>query len=364
MKNFRKYSVVLFVIVMMPFQRPARAQEVRRITTIDSLQKLGKDRKKFVQFNNSFESTDFVYVEVDQAKKRLEFANCKFSNLFELSGVIHEHGLVMRTCEFVEGADFSYSSFSDSVVLDHVIFLKNPKFTNCTLPDSIHLENVEFNGGELVDFSSCQLRKNASKCVLQLSNTPVYKIVLPYDLFQFDQSIEEQYDESVAISIYESLIRNCKEAHLTQSAERWDIEYQQYRNRARFGILGSAFNYLQEKWWNFGYDRDRVLFVWLPTWFFIFFMINYIFLNPLLEIYNDEEIRKSFAEEKKRIGKRRRFIYAMIYTSVIYFSPKLSISAMSFKHLGVLSYIFFIYLMGTLHVVIGIAGFISMGVSN
>jgi hypothetical protein len=349
----KSYKFILLLLVVIA-GRPVIAQQVRDINTIDALQNLGMKKKLFIQFDSeSFHATDVVAVRLGRAQKKLEFSGCVLVNAFELSGIHHDHGLVMRNCAFDGAADFSYSTFADSLVLDRVTFAKNLKLTSCILPPSIHLKLVEFNGSDLVDFSSCQLPQGASKCILQLDSTSVYELVIPYNLFEFNVPIQKQYG-SAATSVYESLIRNCKEAHLLESAEMWDIEYLKYQNNIKFGFLGPAINYLQEEWWNFGYNREWVFWKWLPIWFLVFLVINSIFLNRLLEIYNDEEIGRSFGGGKKIIH-GHRFTYALIYTAAIYFHFGLSVSAMNFRKLGIF-YIFLVYIVGTLHVIIGITG--------
>lgn len=324
------------------------------------------DSLDFIFIDNAFSERDTINVEIGTVDKAIRFDNCKFTNKFAMKAVEYNSKLEVSHCNFNSIADFSHSYFKDSIFFDLVDFSQSPNLAFCRLPKFISFKETTIHSDSKIDFSTCYLADNKKKCVVKFIGTQsCSNMIIPYDLFEIDTF--QQADYSVAhddrIRTYESLIKNCKEAGLLESVQKWDIDYRKYVNKTKYGIAGIAFNWLNECWWNFGYNQAKILWFWTPVFFLLFCAINRVALLKLQNVYFDEDIGKSFKISKdspKAILGKHKFIYSIIYTAAIFFNFRLTLSAMNLKnHLG-MAYIFLIYVIGTIHVVFGL-GYILNG---
>jgi hypothetical protein len=191
------------------------------------------------------------------------------------------------------------------------------------------------------------------------------KMIVPHELFIYDfeqkNSKGEPYSHSERIRIYETLIKNSSNAGLMTSAIEWDKDYKRYMYRYNNRYVGPAWTWINDCWWDFGYGKWRIFWIWMPLFFLIFTLLNIIFLPRLLDVYYDDEIGNTFKMEhtsKAVLVRRYRFSYSVVYTAAIYFNFKLSFAGMNFKRPWWNLYILLIYSIGTIHVIFGVVGYI------
>ncbi len=56
---------------------------------------------------------------------------------------------------------------------------------------------------------------------------------------------------------------------MTDSEEGWSIEYKKVKNYHEYGLIGGfLINFINEWYWNFGFSRERILFVMATGIFF------------------------------------------------------------------------------------------------
>ncbi len=173
--------------------------------------------------------------------------------------------------------------------------------------------------------------------------------------------------------IYEAIIKTCKDAGMLESADGWDIEFQRFQNLHKYTFWGCSFwgsfiNFLNDWWWGFGHEKWKILWIWLPLFFFIFVLYNSFRIEILYnKMYCDEELGSTFL---RNIGRRKnhhnvyepdfskrkyRILYAIFYTAAIYFGFKLKHEAVNYMYTRGFLYLYLIYLFGAIHVAFGLS---------
>ncbi|MFD2937078.1 hypothetical protein [Spirosoma flavum] len=269
-----------------------------------------------------------------------------------------------------------------------------PTFNQTILPREINFINTTFdygstgNIGSRIDFRKAQLytrmpdilseykRDNIlnlmlkefkkeginKKCEIFIKNTDASKFILPYDNFLLRFGDDASLDEKG--SVYESIINTCKQVGMTESAQNWDIEYRKLQLNHDWPILGKYIIFFNEYWWLFGYEKWRILLKWLPLFFLFFFFINMLVIDKLYSsVYKDEDIGKAFAKWSGRVPilnvLKYRISYTFFFTAMIYFGLKLNHEAINYKNLWGLFYLYFMYLVGSIHIAFALSYILS-----
>lgn len=348
---------ILFFVLLVAGANTLFAQSKQeKITTVPDLEKLNSSQypnKVEIELLDSGETID---IRVGKEEHPIDFSFCTFYHPFRMSVKFFHNAIFQGETKFLGPADFSYSKFSDSLVFVTTDFYNEVNFKHCLLPKAIRFNKVDFKGDAKVDFSGSRLQTEGVKCRLVIKETDLANMVLPYDLFEFE--FREPTNEEKQEQAYEVTIKNCRDAGMIESAQKWDIDLQKLRNERRMGaFLGGIFNFLNEVWWNFGYAKGRIFWLWMWVFFAIFYCINFLFLPGLLKAYDDEEVGRSFREGHDTLSQTlrlHRLMYTLAFTAFIYFNFRLTTSAMNFTYPWRMIYIFIVYCVGTLHVVLGV----------
>ena len=258
----------------------------------------------------------------------------------------------------------------------NAIFLDVPRFLQAQLPDTLVFTEINLNGiEENVDFREFvldSLRKRQghdAKCRLYLdgiSPNNLAKLIIPFNLFELD------FPDSTYVSnatpfpyaekevIYETVIKKCRDVGMMESVQGWSIAYQKFQNEHEFGSIGILFNWLNETWWNFGYAKWRILYLWTPFFFIVFCLINYLTLeSQLRRLYFDPTIGQNYRDTKLEnptemidyFAKDRweKLAYTLHYTGVIFFGIKVKHEALNFRSFGWVLYFYLVFIVGILH---------------
>ena len=169
--------------------------------------------------------------------------------------------------EFNDEVNFNGSIFLDKSYFNNCTFRVTPLFVNTQLPSELHFENVKFDYknpvdiNAKIDFSFTQvdsLRKRTkdprAKCLLLLHGTDISRLILPYDRFVIkfdttkltDNTSEAIYSYEEKCSLYEIILKNCRDAGKSESVRGWDIDYRKMQNIHRFGSTGRYINSFNE----------------------------------------------------------------------------------------------------------------------
>ncbi|RYC70020.1 pentapeptide repeat-containing protein [Spirosoma sordidisoli] len=352
--------------------------------------------RRYVGFDYSyFESANFNYSTFAEPAsfqgvtfgEDTNFDGVAFLGKADFSGALFERISHLSDIYFNDEAKFSSTIFPQFTTFNSSTFAINPVFTNAQLPNELSFNDVQFTYkspleiNAKVDFTHTQidsLRKRtgdpSAKCIISLRNTDVSRFILPYDYFKiaFDELLPLNDSVLVALldsnkpkpvytyeeksSLYEALIKNCQEAGMTKSVQGWDIEYRKMQNEYKFGWLSLFINYFNEWWWNFGYDRWRILVIWLPFFFLSFLTYNYWHIERLRsKMYQDSELGIHFKDQAGNSPRpvfknwRKRFSFVFFYTAVIYFGFKIRHESVNYNYTRGLLYLYLMYAIGTIH---------------
>lgn len=324
-------------------------------------------------FNNEavFSSTIFEGDDV--------FSRTRFSNKAYFVGAVFETRQQFRGTYFGDEVSFVRACFGDALDFREVTFTKPPVFLDAQLPDRLAFNGIRFlypltsDVSSKIDFRRARtdsLRNRRAplinwkeKCRIMIDGTDAGRFLLPHDRFYLEFGEWATYDERM--STYETIIKTCQEAGMIESVEGWDIEYRAFQNDYKFGRFGEYINFFNEWWWNFGYDRWRILVIWLPFFFLCFLTYNYFRLPQLWNrMYKDPELGKVFRKARASIQVpeehgSKRFAFAFFYTAVIYFGFKIRHEGVNYDYTRGLLYLYFMYAVGTLHMAFALSYILS-----
>jgi hypothetical protein len=244
--------------------------------------------------------------------------------------------LTFYQCIFKKRLDFSNCSLKDCKLI----------LSECSLPDTLDLSNMEIAGSGLIDLLENNSRQANKKCELFLSNTNASKIKLQYNDFHlnFPDSIidNERFRDNVS-NVYESLLVNLKANGYERSYTTLDIEYKDWQSRHNLNM------WISNWWWKYGYEKWRVIFVSLIL-LLLFSAVNKRIYNQLMETYKVESLDwNNFTFSKRRmIRELKKFQLSFFYTSFIFFKLGLDFKLIKFQNTWYVMLLFFEYLLGLL----------------
>ena len=318
-------------------------------------------------FTGSTFKEDFNIINTN-CNKKISFLNTKFLKSFTLLNSVFGSDVDFENAIFRNSLRIQNVRFRGNVNMSSSEFYGETRIVFSILPDTLDLRGLKLDSlnGKL-DFRYCildTLEKKPKKCVVLVNGTDLSKLVLPAHLFTIEMSIYKLYNDRMKkdamTNVYEQLIKQSRELGFMDSVEGWDIEYQRKINNINYGILGTLLNIVNQYWWNFGYNKSRILWLWLPLLYVIFSTINYFVLDWMVKrVYYDDEFGKNYKLTYAKVNTvYERIAYSLFYTAAIYFNFRLRHEAVNYKNLGGLIYLYLIYVTGTINVAFGVLSYI------
>ena len=327
-----------------------------------------------LRFRGTMFEGDFSFTNNSLRNHTMSFMNATFKRNAFFSGLTPAFGILDP--DGYKDLDFSYAKFEgERTEFYRIKFSGKPNFNNCTfnsgnvfqsvsLPDSLNFTEVKFTipASEMFDFRNCYYsgaKTKSNKCVIFLYGTDASKIILPFDRFElggFDGNLEktdktEIFDE-YSRTVVESLRKNCFEAGMKDSAEGWDIYLRKMQTINSWGWrTGTFFNTINRYWWNFGYEKRYILWYWLPGLFTIFCLINFFRRKSFVHFYKDDELGENHGPHLSYDLQKSKpsFTYIFFLTAILYFGLKIRHSAVDYSKTGWVFYLYFMYLVGSIH---------------
>ena len=393
---------------------------------VDKFDHLGGTYKVNIEFTNTsfLKSVEFLEVKFQKPlnfykssfKKRAIFYKCVFekevnfgysdfsynlkdkevdSSILSLlyfgdEGVIFQNSIfkspvVFNGAEFDCEVNFINTTFNSTVLFNNTkfgyklnfnsaVFSYLPTFYGIELPDTIDFRKTIFHATNIeelnlkIDLRTSNLKRGKlnlplQKCKILLVDTDASKFILPYSNFELAFDSTSVYDTKA--SIYEAIIKSCKEEGMTESAQSWDIEYRKFQLNHDWPFFCKFIIAFNQNWWDFGYEKWRILIFWLPFFFICFLTWNYFRLLTLWTyMYKDHELGKVFRKprthiEPPKVHGWKRFSFAFFYTAVIYFGFKIRHEAVNYEYTRGLLYLYLMYAVGTIHMAFAFSYIIS-----
>lgn len=203
------------------------------------------------------------------------------------------------------------------------------------LPNFILINELSFAKPETnFDLTRFKTSGRQKVCYLSLNNVSdiISRVKLNYENFQliFDNSTEPWEKER----IYKQLLEEQQKDGFTFGLQKLDKEYKKFKYTRDGSIIGSFQNWLDATWWDYGYDKFKVITNSFKI-FFLFLFINLFIYQKLKGVYFPDKFREldqrltDWAEELP-VGKRPLFFVAripgiIVYTSYLFWGLKLDL---------------------------------------
>ncbi len=327
------------------------------------------------------------------------FSGATFEDVADFTWATFDATACFSGATFEDVADFTWATFEDTAHFGGATFEKAVNFRwtkfqgkvdfgRAKLPDSMDFRNVAEITRE-IDFTYCLPPDKERKCRIALEGADISKIKLNMKLFELsfpedtfikptrevdttfrdssgvvdtivvakkDTIVYPTYDQQC--SIYEQVLKKLENDGFMDSYEILDIEYRRFKydqkdwplvkNRLHKYIVDP----LQSYWWNFGYDKERILFVWTPLFFGIFFIVNLFLYRKLTEkVYATIGFLEKMPYRASWVRRTaKKVLQVMAYTGIVFFGLKMDVS--KFKkgalrqHPWLFTYLMFIYVVG------------------
>ena len=224
------------------------------------------------------------------------------------------------------------------------------------LPKILNLNGVE-NLNEVLDLTKTYINPKYDTCKINLSGSEVEKILIDYSKFNlfFFTDYPISYPEKV--DLYKRLLKVQKENQYIIGYEKLDKEFREFKYTdpgSNYGFMGHVLNWIDKKWWGYGYDKTPV--VWNVLLIYILLsLINAPMLKYLSNnVYCAEKIYKWRNEVtgSKLSILIKSIPFSFFYTALIFFGLRFEIERLNFiKNLQGwrilnITYFFVMYLIG------------------
>ena len=274
-------------------------------------------------------------------KKSANFNNAVFEGEVEFSNITFTGLLSFKKTTFFEPPNFNESQISDSLDFSEVRLqnLKSDIFFN-----TVRLDSLRKRTGD-----------KKRKCKINLYHTDLSKIVIDYDKFSI--SFDSLLSNEERISIYQQLIKKCRDLGMESSAQGFDIDLQKIKTLDSWRSLSPLVVWFQTYWWNFGYDRSLIIrnifLAFLSSFIIFFFGFNHFMKAyfPVEELgLSQSQVRVIFYTRSPFSQLKNRTKVVFFYTSLVFFGLKLDHTKVKYRQYpGASIVIYAIYAVGLIH---------------
>ncbi|WP_426672057.1 hypothetical protein ACPPVU_12580 [Mucilaginibacter sp. McL0603] len=316
-----------------------------------------------VKTDIKFDQCDFQgkvnFISFDTLQNNLSFYKCNFNKEFngnEGSSRSNLEAAPAARLKTFRSLSFNNCAFKGNFNLLGSLFIPKAQLliVNSIMPDTINLSGLKI---DLVDFTG--VRDSLGNITyLNLVGSDITRFNLEYSHFHLYFPPSTPPDQITGT--YQRLLKLFKDEGFDNSYEKLDIEFKyqnaimnNYKRNAclfvfcdnhKLGHLGdnlwTVVNFfrlpvigywINRTWWNFGYDRIRVL-IWSLLIILLFSWFNiYIFQN-LLAVFYVEKLDPSTISNVDQTNKLKllRYWYCLIYTGFVFFKIDFDFKNMNF----------------------------------
>jgi len=236
----------------------------------------------------------------------------------------------------------------DSLQFENCKFLQVPKISSEQRPDCIIIKDCDLtNFSQLWDIDQTWEKFRPGKCLLSIKGTDISKLKFVYSNYILDTA---GLNFETLESFYNKLKEQYTNLGMTSSYDSADIDSRRFIAKNR-GALYKFTDWVNRWWWNYGYDKGKV--VTNSLFLFSFFLFaNLCFgLKRLFE--NGYELN-TFRVILDQIKKYRywyakiwyQFWYTFLFTCLVFWGIKLERDKLKLQNLGYIFYILLQYLVG------------------
>lgn len=242
--------------------------------------------------------------------------------------------------QFDQSAPFKLISSEDSQT--------NINFTDCSFDDKTELY---ISNADSITFRNCELlvplflrinSENRKKLILTLDEEDFSN--LNFDFYKhMDIGFRSGLSEDGQKQIFSRLLEKFKKEGKSDSYMYVDLLYIKYKYK-KSGFLVRCLGFVDEIWWNYGYDKGRIIFIIIGALAF-FFLVNLSLSKGMLEFY--PVLKLSSQRQSSRVQKKiNHIVIILILTIYIFFSLRIELDKIDASRNRMVVYFFFQYFFG------------------
>ncbi len=311
--------------------------------------------RKKAYFNDCKFNKNVFFTE-SQFNDEIYFNNANFSGETNFKGVQFKNRVFFVESVFKGVTSWDKTFFNITADFSKATFKQTPSFDKTQLPFYLNLTNLnlkELNTPIRFDLAltdSLQKRwGNGQKCHIYLNTfTDISKIVLDASKFTIVFDPTMKHDDK--IGVYEQVIKKCKEIGFGESTKGFDIELQKLQLRHGYPIIGNFLIWLNDYWWNFGYEKSKI-FRNTGIAFLLSFLIFFFRLPDYARVYFPSQMGISDEMATKlHLFTWMRFRVALFYTALIFFTWKMEHGEVNYRNYPLKTlFIYFVFTVGIIH---------------
>lgn len=304
--------------------------------------------------------TDFSYINLikpESNRSKLYFNRSKFNAEADFTNAII-NTVDFTEAEFNSDVFFTSTEFDSLAIFSKAEFNSDVDFTSSKLPNKLDFSYTTKISGD-IDLTSATIYPKYDICYINLTGAAIDKFKFRYKRFKLWFPENNTIDFELKSNVYEVLLKNQDDQGFTQSYEKLDKEYREFKYTGQEGSKISRFwghlqNWVDKYWWGYGYNKELIVFNSIIL-YLLFAFINAFFLKHLTQkVYEAEKINEYWEESSgSKIGMFFKTIpFSMFYTAQIFFGFRFDVDKLKYKEnlqgwkIFSLVYFFLVYLSG------------------
>jgi uncharacterized protein YjbI with pentapeptide repeats len=285
----------------------------------------------------TFESVaDFSYSTFDSASTA-SFVDTKFNHPVNFSNVKFQNKVDFSEAQFNSKTNFTDVTFDSIAVFYKADFRGETDFSKAVLPNRLNFSYANHISEE-IDLTNAIINEKYGLCNINLVGAAISNIRFRYNRFKLWFPDEESVDFELKSNVYEDLLKKQKDEGFTQSYEKLDREYREFKYTGKEGnslelFWGRLQNWVDKNWWGYGYNKELIILNSLII-YLLFSIINIFILKHLtIRVYEAEKINEYWNETKG--SEITLFIksipFSLFYTAQIFFGFKFDVDKLKYK---------------------------------
>jgi len=218
------------------------------------------------------------------------------------------------------------------------------------LPVQLVLYNVDFSGVKgQVDLTKFNTTK---KTTLFLKNVDIKKLNINLTHTLVTPVADQSYENRLAT--LQELVKRCNDLGYTGQAEEYDKALQSLK----YKFNGEEYKDIISKyWWDYGYDKSRVIFISIGVFFF-FSLLNFTIANRMKEVYwperfqeFDARLNAQYVEQHRRNRVKKHFKHTLgifLFTAFVFWGVRFDLKEMEIRHRGIVLLLVTEYVVGVI----------------
>lgn len=244
----------------------------------------------------------------------------------------------------------------DSLWLDSCTIEGKRDVLSVVLPKYINLNELAFETPDSkLDLANFKISDSDRVCSLlfRLPNAQIDQFRLNYE--NFSLTFDSTYSRSEKERVYRQLLEEQQKDGFIFGYQKLDREYRKFKYTQGNGVIGKIQNWLDSTWWDYGYDKMKVIYNSIKI-FAIFVLLNCLIYSKLKLIYYPEKFKDldDRIEAKSETLRSARALTrtvlncasAVVYTAYVFWGVKIDLKEISLRKPVFFLILIFEYILG------------------